>query len=89
MSQQDCAAHGGLLLAFGAICTPQGDCPHLSACCLSGGQCVTVYWLQCYIDNGTFQGEGSVCTPTLCDPTASVPTLGPHRNWGRIKAIYR
>ena len=89
MSQSDCLLQHGLPLGYGALCTPNGACPQLSACCLGGGQCEAVYWIQCIEDDGTFQGEGTPCTPTLCDPTAGAPMLQMSRNWGRIKAIYR
>ncbi|TWT43640.1 hypothetical protein RAS1_00390 [Phycisphaerae bacterium RAS1] len=49
--------------------------PRPGACCLAGS-CQIVTSVECGAAGGTFMGEGSLCTPTLCappDPCAGTP----------------
>ncbi|MEZ4651891.1 MAG: choice-of-anchor L domain-containing protein, partial [Candidatus Eisenbacteria bacterium] len=43
-----------------------GGAPTVGACCLPGGQCVTLTASDCAIDGGTYFGDFVPCSPTLC-----------------------
>jgi len=46
------------------------------ACCLADGTCDTLTQAQCSAANGTYQGDGSSCTPGLC-PIVLAPYADP------------
>ncbi len=69
-----------------SYCRPSGDwvlratwtsvncTPPTGACCLPGGQtCNELTQAECQALNGGWQGAGTVCTATSCQPTGSVP----------------
>jgi FtsP/CotA-like multicopper oxidase with cupredoxin domain len=45
------------------------------ACCLPSGSCSIVTSSQCASLGGTYQGDGSSCTPNPCPLTVSLPAL--------------
>jgi hypothetical protein len=72
---------GELIGALGWGCgtpTPPG------ACCLVGGVCVVVSEYVCSLQQGSYQGNGTLCQP---DPCGATPTE--RTSWGRIKAAFR
>jgi hypothetical protein len=72
----DCGLIGALGQGCGAI--PTG------ACCFPDGACTVLTRSQCTDQEGTYQGDGSVCEPNPCQPTAVEGTT-----WGRIRASFR
>jgi hypothetical protein len=57
-------------------------CPVLEqACCFQDGSCSMLLADECENAGGNPQGEGSVCDPNPCPPTASR-----HTTWGAVKA---
>jgi hypothetical protein len=39
------------------------------ACCLEGGSCTLEYEADCIAAGGTYQGDGTVCTSSICAPS--------------------
>jgi hypothetical protein len=54
------------------------------ACCLVEGGCVVVSEYVCSLQQGSYQGNGTLCQP---DPCGATPTE--RTSWGRIKAAFR
>jgi hypothetical protein len=60
-------------------------CPNpRAACCFADGSCIALTEVECAAQGGVYQGDGTECTPQLCEP---VPTLD--TTWGRVKYNYR
>src|ERR1043166_3126558 len=41
------------------------------ACCLAGNTCINTTSTNCSSQGGTFQGQGVVCTGSICNPTGA------------------
>jgi len=54
------------------------------ACCFVDGSCQILTEPRCQDSGGTYQGDGTVCDPNPCEPTATETTT-----WGQIKANFR
>jgi hypothetical protein len=60
----------------GSTCDPN-PCQASGACCLPDGECIEATPTDCTESDGTFQGEGTACTPELCpEPTGACCLLG-------------
>lgn len=55
--------------------------PVEGACCLADGTCIVIVQDGC---QGTYQGDGTTCTPNPCPP---IPTE--NTSWGAIKNLYK
>lgn len=53
--------------------SPPPPPPVLGACCLTDWSCVEVTQSDCELQGGTYNGDGTLCTPELCAPP---PTPG-------------
>ncbi len=92
-----CAPIFGGMLLIAIVCTPasaQADANEgqprgvLGACCLNSTACYSITQALCASVSGTYQGDGTACTPGLCPlilepfvdalplPAAAVPTTG-------------
>lgn len=72
----DCGLIGALDQGCGVF--PTG------ACCFPDGACNVLTRSQCAEQAGTYQGDGSVCEPNPCGPTATQQTT-----WGRVRGSFR
>lgn len=72
---------GELIGALGQVC---GGAPPTGACCLPSASCIVMQAQQCGQPDATYLGDGTICEPTSCQPTAVETT-----SWGRLKAKYR
>ncbi len=76
--------HSPCGLLIGALeqgCTGPGP---TGACCFADGSCLVQQESQCEDQQGSYQGDGTVCEPDPCIPTPAERTT-----WGRIKAQFR
>ena len=72
---------GTLIGALGEGC---GGTPAMGACCFADGSCEVRTIDECLIQQGSYQGDDTLCTPDLCQPTPVEQT-----SWGRIKQRFR
>jgi hypothetical protein len=77
-SYSPCGQLIGALEAGCGVAFPPG------ACCLVEGGCVVVSEYVCSLQQGSYQGNGTLCQP---DPCGATPTE--RTSWGRIKAAFR
>ncbi len=70
---------GTLIGALGMGCSGPID----GACCLPNGSCVVLEQSACDLQQGTYQGDGTLCDPNPCEPTRIESTT-----WGRVKARF-
>lgn len=78
VTEEECAAHGGIYLGDGTACPPAGTpCPPnpTGACCIPvpGSPvpiCQVLTAAQCVAQGGDYLGDGTPCPPpgTVCDP---------------------
>lgn len=69
---------------FGFYMDGDLPCPNpRAACCFPDGSCIALTEVECSVQGGVYQGDGTECTPQLCEP---VPTLD--TTWGRVKNNY-
>ncbi len=47
-----------------------------------------LYWIECLVQQGSYQGEGTVCVPGICGPAAAPEPERQNDSWGRIKSRY-
>lgn len=66
-------AYQGDSIACPGLCAQQG------ACCFPDGSCEEVHYGPCDVGAGSFQGNGTACTASLCPVPAPVPTQINHQ----------
>jgi hypothetical protein len=76
--------HSPCGLLIGALGQGCGGPALMGACCFADGSCLVREESQCDDEQGSYQGDGTVCEPGLC-----VPIPVEKSTWGRIKAQYR
>lgn len=85
VSEQECNfEYHGVFQGEGTLCGEVLCDTAWGACCRQDGSCFVCDPGSCDIENGTFQGAGS-----LCDPDPCVQTPARDSTWGTIKAMYR
>jgi len=58
--------------------------PADGACCFTDGSCGVLTADDCAAQGGSYQGDGTVCSPSPCPPVPVAP-----RSWGQIKNQYK
>jgi hypothetical protein len=71
----------GLIGAWPVGCSSP---PPVGACCLADATCRVTTASECGLQQGDYLGDGTVCVPNPCPPTATSVT-----SWGRIKVMYK
>lgn len=60
------------------------SCGAVGACCMPDHSCQVLSSSACEAAGGVYQGDGTQCTPGLCNPTAVE-----QKTWGTVKGLYR
>ena len=76
--------HSPCGLLIGALSQGCSGPVPMGACCFADGACQLREESQCEDEQGSYQGDGTVCEPGLCIP---IPVES--STWGRIKVRYR
>lgn len=76
LTQFRCRTAGGVYQGAGVICG-LADCSTDGACCTVAGACIITDGATCLINfNGTYEGDGTICTGLECDPGPETPVKG-------------
>lgn len=71
----DTFVDGNDIQPFSDLIIAGGTCPALvvGACCFTNGSCLEIAQADCLNTSGTYQGNGTICTPNPCDQPPGPP----------------
>ncbi len=72
LTYDSCVEEDGIFAGVDVPCDPNPCTTVTGACCLPERECIETAPNACEVLNGSYVGDGTICTPTICGPTVDV-----------------